>query len=223
MPATLLVAAHGTRSERGSATTRDLVDAVAATRPDVPVAVCFLDVAAPSLPDALASLSDVDVVVVPLLLSAGYHVETDIPSAVLGYPRVRVAAHLGPDPAIVAAVAERLESARGDAVAATTALAAIASSRAGARAEVATAAALLASRLGRPVEVLALSADPALDLAALRGPVEVATYLLADGGFLDALRAAGPVVVGDPIGVHSALVGLIWARYDAALGQSVAR
>jgi sirohydrochlorin ferrochelatase len=54
---------------------------------------------------------------------------------------------------------------------------------------------------------------------ALPQPVEVAVYLLAEGGFLSSLRAtvAGRGVVAEPIGVHPAVVSLVWARYDAAL------
>ncbi len=215
--ATLLVAAHGTHSVAGSATTASLVAAVAAIRPNIPVALCFLDVAPPSLDAALADLGGTGVVVVPLLLSAGYHVETDIPTVVTGRAEVRVAAHLGPDPAIVAAVADRLAEAGGPGD--TTFLAAIGSTRGTARAEVATAARLLAVQLGRPVEVLLLGPDLASALARRNGPLAVAVYLLAEGGFLDTLRSsvgeAG--VVAAPIGVHPELVSLVWSRYDAAL------
>ena len=88
MTATLLVAAHGTRSAAGTATTRALVEAIAAQRPSVRVELCFLDVASPSLAEALDTLADVDVVIVPLLLSAGYHVRTDIPAVIAGRDRV---------------------------------------------------------------------------------------------------------------------------------------
>ncbi len=219
MPATLLVAAHGTRSADGAATTRALVDAVSAARPAVPVSLCFLDVASPSLPDALDDLAGTDVVVVPLLLSAGYHVHTDIPSIVSGRPAVRVTAHLGPDRLVVSAVASRLREAGGD-PAASVLLAAIGSTRPAARAEVSAAARLLADELSRPVDVLPLGPDVEAALERRSKPVAVATYLLAEGGFLDALRSAvgSAGVVADPIGVHSALVTLVWARYGAACG-----
>ena len=217
MPATLLVAAHGTRSPAGSATTRALVSALAADRPDVPVSLCFLDVASPSLAQALDSLAGTPVVVVPLLLSAGYHVRTDIPAVVAGRSGVRVARHLGPDPLIVDAVAGRLAAAGGG-VPGTTLLAAIASSRSSARAEVDEAAALLAERLGLAVTVLPLVGDVSGALAAFPEPLAIASYLLAEGDFLTALRAAviGRGVVADPIGVHPALVSLVWSRYDSA-------
>jgi sirohydrochlorin ferrochelatase len=218
VPVTLLVAAHGTKSAEGLATTTDLVSAVAAERPDVPVELCFLDVAEPSLTAALDGLGDAEVVVVPLLLSAGYHVQTDIPAVVAGRPGVRVAGHLGPDPAMIAAVADRLAEVD-DCTAATTVLAAIGSSRPSAQDEVAVAAAALASRLGRPVSVLPLDAGTRTAIAGLAAPVAVASYLLAPGGFLDVLREAvgGRGRVAAPIGVHPALVRLVWERYDGVV------
>lgn len=209
----LLVAAHGTRSAAGSATTAALVAAVAAARPDVPVSQCFLDVAAPSLADALDALEG-PVVVVPLLLSTGYHVQSDIPAIVAGRPAVRVARHLGPDPLVIDALLDRLGPSSES-----TALVGIGSSRAQARAEFDVAAALLAIRLGHPVTVVTLAEDVRAALSALPPPVSVATYLLAEGRFLDSLRAsaAGVAAVAEPIGVHPALVSLVLARYEQAL------
>jgi sirohydrochlorin ferrochelatase len=216
--ATLLIAAHGTRSEEGTATTRALVDAVAAQRPSVPVELCFLDVAAPSLADALDTRACVDVVIVPLLLSAGYHVQTDIPEIVRGRSGVRVAAHLGPDPAIVTALADRLAAA-GASKAASVALAAVTSSRSQAQRDVDQAATLLGERIGRHVSVLSLAGDIAAGVSDLAPPVAVSTYLLAPGEFLASVReaVAGRGALAEPIGVHPALVDLVWTRYDAAL------
>ncbi len=210
MNATLLIAAHGTRSSAGAATTAALAEAIAAARPDVPVSLCFLDVAEPSLATALDELRGQHVVVAPLLLSAGYHVISDIPAVVAGRDSVQVARHLGPDPALISAVADRLAEAGG---AGPVLLAAIASSRSSARAEVDQAADALGTRIGRPVRVLELGTDIPGDVEA---PFAVATYLLAEGGFLDDLRArvADRGVVADPIGVHPALVDLVWERYD---------
>ena len=215
----LLVAAHGTRSAAGTATTHALVAALAAARPAVRVDLGFLDVASPSLADALDARAGEDVVVVPLLLSAGYHVRTDIPAVVAGRRGVRVAAHLGPDPAVIDAVLDRLVQARSAERGAATVIAAVPSSHPEANADVATAADLLAERLGRRVGVLPLGRDIVNAVAELPQPVEVAVYLLAEGGFLSSLRAAvaGRGVVAEPIGVHPALVELVWARYEAAL------
>jgi len=211
----LLVVAHGTASAAGIATTRALVAALAAARPEVAVSLCFLDVAEPRLPDALAAVRG-PLVVLPLLLSTGYHVQTDIPAAVAGRPDVRVARHLGPHEDLTEALADRLPSAPADA---TVALAATGSSRPEAAAELAAAADLLARRTGRTVRPTTLAGDVAATLRALPQPLAVASYLLAEGRFLDVLRAAaeGVAPVADPIGVHPALVRLVWRRYDEAV------
>lgn len=211
----LVIAAHGTRSDAGMRTTRELATAVAAARPDTPVELAFLDVAKPSLADVLDRTVD-PAVVVPLLLSAGYHVTTDIPSVAAAHPDVRVARHLGPDPLLVAAVAGRLTEATTSSGKGTVALAAIGSSRGSAREEVEEAGRRLAELLGCPAQVLFLDDSLAESIAALEPPLAVATYLLADGGFLDSLREAvgDRGVVAEPIGVHPGLVALVWSRYD---------
>jgi sirohydrochlorin ferrochelatase len=207
----LLLAAHGTASADGSATTARLTAAVAAARPSVPVALCFLDVATPLLADAL---DDSPTVVVPLLLTTGYHVQSDIPAAVAGRPATVVARHLGPAPVLADLLAERLP-----APARSTALVAVGSSRLEAAAELATAAGLLAAVIDAPVTVLTLGAALRPALAALPAPVRVATYLLAEGQFVTTLRTAadGIATVAEPLGVHPKLVELIWTRYDEAL------
>jgi sirohydrochlorin ferrochelatase len=207
----LLAVAHGTASVAGSATTARLVAAISAARPNVAVDLCFLDVVAPRLPDAL---DDRPTIVVPLLLSTGFHVQTDIPAAVGGYPNVRVARHLGPHPLLVDALVDRL----GDAAPAPhTTLVGAGSTRPEAAAELATTATLLGRRLERPVTVLTMGQQlrPAFEATA---PVQVATYLLAEGQFVTSLQRAvdGLGSVAAPLGVHPALVRLVWTRYDEA-------
>jgi sirohydrochlorin ferrochelatase len=204
----LLVVAHGTASEAGVANTAQVIDAVRVARPDITVDVCFLDVAAPRLADAL---DDRPTVVVPLLLSTGYHVQTDIPAIVDGRAHVRVARHLGPHQLLTDALVDRL----GDVPAeADVALVGAGSSRHEAAVELAEAGRLLAARLARPVRVLTLADELRDELSP--GPVRVATYLLAEGRFVSTLRAAldGIGTAAPPIGVHPALVQLVWARYD---------
>jgi sirohydrochlorin ferrochelatase len=170
------------------------------------------------LPEALADHHE-PLVLVPLLLSTGYHVQADIPRSVAFRADVLVARHLGPDPLVIDAVAERLGDLRGDEA---IALVATGSSRPGAAAELAAAATLLAARTERPVHPVTLARDVGASLAALPRPVAVATYLLAPGRFLDILREAtgapdsGVRSVAEPIGGHPALVELVWARYDEA-------
>jgi sirohydrochlorin ferrochelatase len=207
----LLAVAHGTASPAGLATIDALIEAVRAERPGVAVDLCFLDVATPRLADAL---DERETIVVPLLLSTGYHVQSDIPAAVAGFPRVRVARHLGPDPLLAEALADRLGEVPDDTA---VVLVAAGSSRAEAADEVRAAARLLTERLGRPVRALTLADDVRAEVAP--GPVRIATYLLTEGQFVTSLRDAvrGIGSVAPPIGVHPALVRLVWTRYDAAL------
>lgn len=213
---TLLIAAHGTRSATGRATIRRLVSDVAAARPEVPVRLAFLDVVEPSLRAVLAGC-DGPVVVVPLLLAAGYHVRVDIPAVVAGRADVRVAAHLGPDPAVIDALVDRLREVGGSAR--STVLARVGSSRAEADADARAARALLGRRLGRDVGELALTGDVDAAVAALPAPVEVATYLLAEGEFFERAQSAlrGRARVAAPLGSHPAVVSLVLARYDAVV------
>jgi sirohydrochlorin ferrochelatase len=122
---------------------------------------------------------------------------------------------------IVRVVAERLAEVRVGSPR-TTVLVGAGSSRSEAAAELAAAASLLSAVVGRPVPVLTMADDLPTALAALAGPVEVATYLLAEGQFVDRLLAAsaGMATVAAPIGVHPALVGLVWQRYDQASGSA---
>jgi len=209
----LLVAAHGTVSAAGRSTIEALRSAVAAARPAVQVDLCFLDVADPRLPDAL---DERPTVVVPALLTTGYHVLTDIPAAVAPHPATILARHLGPHPLLIDALVDRL----GDADAASTVLVCAGSSRAEAVAEIDAAAALLAARVGNPVTVATMGDDLPAVLAAIDQPFRVATYLLCEGHFVDTLTAAvaGRGVASAPLGAHQAVVELIWLRYDEALG-----
>jgi sirohydrochlorin ferrochelatase len=215
---TLLAAAHGTRSPAGLATTRELIARVGALRPDLDVDLAFLDVVEPRLGSRLAALSG-PVVVVPVLLSAGYHVVDDIPATARG--RARVAGHLGPDPALVAVLAERLSIA-GGADADTVALVASPSSRTSAADDLAVAAGHLARMLSRPVHPLTVGPGLSAALSELPGRVAVATYLLAEGSFLDAVRTAAATarigVVAEPLGTHPAIASLIVQRYADASG-----
>ncbi|WP_051943296.1 sirohydrochlorin chelatase [Streptacidiphilus rugosus] len=210
---TLLAVAHGTRDAEGIATTEALVARVRALRPWLRVERCFLDIASPSLPDALATLRG-EVVLVPLLLGAGYHVRVDIPEALAAAPwlRARVAGALGPDPLLADALAERLAEAGRRPGDGPVVLAAAGSTDPAANADAAAMAALLRSRLGssrlldsrpegsppsgsRPrdaVEVVpaylcAAGPTPAEAVASLRAAgharVAVAEYLLSPGHF----------------------------------------
>ena len=207
----LLVVAHGTTSPTGRATVGRILAAVAAARPGITVELAYLDVLSPTLPH---KLDERPTVLVPLLLSTGYHVQTDIPGAVAPFPGTTIAPHLGPDDLLVDALLDRLGPTPNGSVA----LVGAGSTRSGAAAELAETGRRLAARTGRPVTVLTMSDDLAAELRVMNPPAQAATYLLADGYFVDKLRRAadGVATVAEPIGAHPAVVELVWRRYDEA-------
>jgi sirohydrochlorin ferrochelatase len=144
-------------------------------------------------------------------------VQTDIPAAVAASPEVRIARHLGPHPLLVDALVDRLGAVGVDD---SVLLVGAGSSRPDAADELAATARLLGVRLDRHVPVSTLGDDVRSRLEALPQPARVSTYLLAEGQFVTTLRAAADELaqVAEPIGVHPALVELVWLRYDEVRG-----
>jgi sirohydrochlorin ferrochelatase len=226
-PPVLVAASHGTASPVGQAAVSALVDAVAVQRPDLDVRAAFVDVQQPDPPTVLGTLtSGRSARLVPLLLSAGYHVFVDLTEAAAAVPGVRVAPALGPDVRLAALLARRLEAAslRDDDV---VVLGAAGSSEASAVRDCETVAAQLADIIGRAVTVGYLSAaEPRLTdaVAAQRVPgrrVVVATYLLAPGFFADLAARSGADVVTPPLlradePPAGELVDIVIERYEAA-------
>lgn len=162
MGAVLVGTSHGTDDPAGQAAVRALLDGVRAARPELDVREAFVDVQQPEVDEVLAgAVRDAgSAVVVPLLLSTGYHVRHDIAQAVAavnasGAGAAGAAEPLGPHPLLVDILADRYaaaEAAHGpfrpdDAVV----LAAAGSSVAAAATAVEEVASALAQRLGRPV------------------------------------------------------------------------
>ncbi|MFE3545843.1 sirohydrochlorin chelatase [Nocardia sp. NPDC059177] len=113
----LLAVAHGSRDPRSAATMAAVVADVAATRPDLTVRLAFLDLNAPSVEqvvDELAASGHSDVIVVPLLLGSAFHARVDLPALLAEvarrHPRLRLtqADVLGADPALIAALGDRV-------------------------------------------------------------------------------------------------------------------
>ena len=202
----LLAISHGTSSPAGQAAVAALVDAVARRLPGVTVRLGHVDVQDPDVAASLDAIPEgMPVVVVPLLLSAGYHVRVDLIEQSAGRDGIVIAPALGPDVRLVDALAARLEPlavAAGDSVV----LAVAGSSDDRANDDCRVTARLLGERLGRAVGIGFLAAaDPRLDAAvadaAARSPrVVVADYLLAPGYFHDlAVQLAGPAAVAPPL------------------------
>jgi sirohydrochlorin ferrochelatase len=192
-----------------------MVRNVRALRPSVAITLGFVDVLLPTVEDVLDSVRGTTVLV-PALLSSGYHVSADIPRAVRRRRGAAITRHLGPDPLLTRALADGLAAARGGGEPGPVALVSAGSSDPAARTELDAAAADLSSLLGVIVRATSLG-DSALDLAG----VEVASYLLAEGTMSDAIAArataAGAAVVAGPIGAHPAVAELIVRRYGEGL------
>ncbi|MEV4706231.1 CbiX/SirB N-terminal domain-containing protein [Actinoplanes sp. NPDC049316] len=200
----LLAVAHGTRSAAGQAQIRDLVDRVALRRPDVDVRLAYVDVQQPRVGEVADTP---DAVIVPLLLSAGYHVRVDIAEAAAS-TGARVAPPLGPDPVLVDILRKNLPGE--DAVV----LAAAGSSDPAWRSDVDRVAAELGATVAyasgterRVPEVVAELRESGAER------VTVAAYLLAEGLFYRSLHRAGADRVAPPLCEDPAVVDLVLTRY----------
>src|SRR4029079_12910462 len=109
----LVGCSHGTDDADGRAAVRSILTGVAAYRPELDVREAFVDVQEPEVADVVSHALDSDApgaVVVPLLLSVGFHVKVDIATAV-AQPGATAASPLGPDPRLVDILVDRLEAA----------------------------------------------------------------------------------------------------------------
>jgi len=223
----LVGCSHGTDDPDGRTLVAGLLADVRRRRPDLDVREAFVDVQTPEVADVVTgALADAgSAVVVPLLLSAGYHVHVDIAAAVAAPGAVATAA-LGPDDRLVAVLVDRLRAvgtAPGDAVV----LAAAGSSDERAQRAVAD----LTERLraawphgpvtlgycsaARPAVADAVAAArAALDAGgATDRRVVVAAYLLAPGFFLRRLHASGADLVTGPLLPDGRVAEVVLDRY----------
>ncbi|QDW61465.1 sirohydrochlorin chelatase [Oerskovia sp. KBS0722] len=243
----LVGCSHGTNNPDGQAAIRAILDDVRATRPDLDVREAFVDVQQPEVADVVTQAvappatgegPGGSAVVVPLLLSTGFHVNVDITEAVSPEHEGRGPQHgpaaaaraLGPDPRLAEILADRLAEAGvrpHDAVV----LAAAGSSKAGAARDVEAVAEFLRAHHDGPVtvgfgamatptvrdavgtarEALAASAPGGTD--ALPPRVVVAAYLLAPGFFHDRLLETGADLVTAPLAPDARLTAIVLDRY----------
>jgi sirohydrochlorin ferrochelatase len=235
----MVAVAHGSKDPRAAATVAELLSAVRARRPDVPVLTSFLDHAPPAperVLDGLASTGTNDAVVLPLLLTAAYHSKTDIPGVLAQVRRrhpllgLRTAGTLGPHPLLMAALERRLSEAGvriGDPDTAVV-LVSAGSSDASANATIWRMAREWRARGWRGVvPAFASAAEPA-PAAAVRAlydagapRVVVASYFLAPGYFADKVRTesleAGAAAVSPVLGAAPEVADLVALRYAEAL------
>lgn len=212
----LVAVAHGSSYPAAAQTVTALARNVTRLAPVIDIRVAFVQHTEPSLSQALAQAGD-SAIVVPLLLSTGYHLTFDI----AGTTR-RVAGPLGPDQLLVTALMSRLAEAGvpGDAG---VVLAATGSTDPKAADQIAAQATLLAAERDAPViAAFAASGQPSVEDAVAhlrdetRGPVAVASYLLAPGLFHDRLAKSGADWVTAPLGDHPAVAALVIDRYRTA-------
>lgn len=219
----LVLALHGTAKPAGQHVAAELLLAVATQLPRVTVHLGWADVLTPTLTDTLSGLGRA--IVVPCFLTAGYHVNSDLPAAIRASGgQAQLTPLLGPS--LLDAVIARLEEAGGpgDAVV----LAAAGSRREASNTQVARAATDLGRRLGRataPAYLTAAAPTPADAVAGLRAAghatVTIASYLLAPGVFADRLHAAGADWVSAPVGAHPQVVSGIASLYRKAVTHGV--
>jgi sirohydrochlorin ferrochelatase len=192
---------------------------------DETVRVAFVDVLGPAPDEVLRALHDEPTVLVPALLSSGYHVRSDVPRyvAASGHPAVTVMPALGPSLELTRAMLDRLLEAgwRPDHH---VVLAAAGTSDPHAQGDVAAAAAMLSALVGSRVSIAFAapcrngsgypSVPEAVAQARRAGAsrVAVASYLLADGLFQGRLYQAGADLVGAPLGSHPAVIRLACRR-----------
>jgi sirohydrochlorin ferrochelatase len=217
----LVACSHGTRDAAGQRAIDQLREAVSALRPELTVVEAYVDVQEPKLSEVLRDTGSA--VVVPVLLSSGYHLHVDIADAVAAAgPDVRMAPTLGPDRALVSVLAQRIEEAAVSADHAVV-LAAAGSSDRRAVTDVERMAAGLTELLDRPiVPAYASAAEPRVERAVTQlrsdaGRVAIASYLLAQGYFYDQLGRAGADIVTAPLLPHPAIAELVLQRYDEVL------
>ncbi len=232
-PLTLLAVTHGAPSADNRAAIISLVDAVAVQVPDVEIGISFVDAQSTDVAAALVDHAAAPSVIVPLVLSAGFHVRTGLAHGLdrLAPGVAGLAEPLGPDHRLVEVLAERLEFvelAPGDAVV----LAAAGSNDPRAVRECFETGRLLGARLGRPVTVGFIAAaiprlPDAIEMIHEVHPgarVVVATYLLAPGTFNDAVHGVGADAVSPPLMLPgrptpAPLVALVVERYYAAVDR----
>jgi len=184
--------------------------------------------------DAASLPNDEPCVIVPILLSTGFHTQVDLRRAARnsGIERISIGESLGPDARLAALTRARLEEAGWTPGDGPVVQGAAGSSRADGRADMSRAAELLAEELHVPVHHGFVAAiDPKFhEVVAEHQPKFAATYLLAEGFFAgkmrrDAESTGVPVKVAAPLvnaqgGASAAVVAECFIdRMDAAIAQ----
>ncbi|WP_350349652.1 CbiX/SirB N-terminal domain-containing protein [Agromyces sp. G08B096] len=237
-PLRLVAVTHGAPSAANREAVMRLVDGVASARPATDVSITFVDAQHSDVATALAEgVADPRAIIVPLVLSAGFHVRTGLARGLDRLPvaGASLADPLGPDERLVDVLADRLGD-LGDDEEVSVVLAAAGSNDPRAVRECFETARLLGARLGRPVTVGFIAAaiprlPDAIEMLRAVHPrtrVVVAPYLLAPGTFYDAAVLAGADRVAEPLLLPAsdaprALVSLVLDRADEVAAEEAYR
>jgi sirohydrochlorin ferrochelatase len=225
----LVTVAHGTRVTHGNQVAASITEQAARIL-GVPATTSYVELCEPLLADVMAdrrSRAGAPDVVVPLLLSTGFHIKTDIPDAVADAHSI-LTRPLGPDPTLTAVMCRRLQEA-GAVPGSAVVMVAAGSNDPDALPDLAEAERLLSVAWGAPVftATVAGSGRPLADAIAEargHGDVAVSTYLLSPGYFS---RKAATIAeeqgvrhVAGVLGDHARIVELVVRRYRAALAAA---
>jgi len=203
MTETLIACSHGTDHPKGRAAITGLVHALRREAHHREVVPAYVDVQEPSIDEVVRSTVGRRIIV-PLLLSSGYHVNVDIARAAHSDPMVSAVAPLGPD-WILAEIGVRRLLEVGAGSDDTIVLASAGSRNKQALDDVSKAARLLSAVWGGRVHVGSIGGGDtpiaeAVDIARAYGHrVVVSNYLLAPGNFDDRLQDCGADVITSPL------------------------
>ncbi|MBS43687.1 MAG: cobalamin biosynthesis protein CbiX [Nocardioides sp.] len=210
----LVTVAHGTRRTSGNEVAREITER-AAERLGVPGTAAYVELCDPLLSDVAAS-AEQPLVVVPLLLSTGFHVRTDLPEAVAeASVPVALGGSFGPDPLLAQAQVARLLEA-GAEPGQRVVLVAAGSSDPDATRDQLGAVALLARAWDGQVDLAVLSGRGPRIAEVVRPGDAVSPYLLSPGFFSERVATEAPdCLVADVIGAHEHVVELVVQRATA--------
>jgi sirohydrochlorin ferrochelatase len=216
----LVTVAHGTRDPAGNDVARELT-AAAGHALGWRSECSFVELSEPLFQDTAAAMTD-QAVVVPLLLSTGYHVRHDVPHAAASSPvPLTVSPPLGPSNVIARLQVDRLRAAGAAPGRDRVVMVAAGSSDPLAAKDLAQAGRLLGHEWGSRVEVCVLTGIGPRPHEVVRPGDAVSTYLLAPGHFQRRAQRectdAGAVVVAGVLGASPLLVDLVVARASASL------
>lgn len=219
---TMIAVAHGSTDPGAERNIASLLDSVRRIRPGLRVEGAFLEFGTPRFREVLERLAPENPIVVPLLLSRGYHIYQDI-SALCGPMGVEMAGPMGPAWELIEVLAQRLARVRAP-FDTPMFLVGAGSSLEGSSADAGMVAEMLGRRLGRDVSVAFIAgAEPSISSVVQhhgeRGSV-IASYLLSPGKFQSYLESLNGYRVTGALGHHHLISELVLRRYDEAVASA---